>query len=159
MESEFDQVRYVLRLVEIVAATDAMALLLGESGAGKDLIARAIHERSPRRKRLFVTFDCAAIPSSLFESEFFGHEPTGGRMPCNQSSIRRNQRVIVSARRDRQTGAMTSKSSSQLVAIVDGDQSVRSALKDLMESVGVSARRFRSAEEFLARESTERSHD
>ena len=66
--------RNVLQLVQRVAATSATVLLLGETGTGKELIARAIHERSPRQKQLFVPFNCAAIPGSLFESEFFGHE-------------------------------------------------------------------------------------
>jgi formate hydrogenlyase transcriptional activator len=66
--------RNVLLLVEIVAATDATVLLLGETGTGKELIAHAIHERSQRQKQAFVTLNCAAIPSSLFESELFGHE-------------------------------------------------------------------------------------
>jgi formate hydrogenlyase transcriptional activator len=64
----------VLQLVEMVAATDATVLLLGETGTGKELIARAIHERSQRQKQAYVTLNCAAIPSSLFESELFGHE-------------------------------------------------------------------------------------
>jgi formate hydrogenlyase transcriptional activator len=66
--------RRVLQLVEMVAASDAKVLLLGETGTGKELIARAIHERSQRRKQEFITLNCAAIPSSLFESELFGHE-------------------------------------------------------------------------------------
>jgi len=66
--------RNVLQLVEMVAATDATVLLLGETGTGKELIAHAIHERSQRQKQPFVTLNCAAIPSSLFESELFGHE-------------------------------------------------------------------------------------
>lgn len=66
--------RRVLQLVEMVAASDATVLLLGETGTGKELIARAIHERSQRQKETFVTLNCAAIPSSLFESELFGHE-------------------------------------------------------------------------------------
>jgi len=61
--------RNVLQLVEMVADTDATVLLLGETGTGKELIARAIHERSQRQKQSFVTLNCAAIPSSLFESE------------------------------------------------------------------------------------------
>jgi len=66
--------RRVLQLVDMVGASDATVLLLGETGTGKELIARAIHERSQRRKENFVTLNCAAIPSALFESELFGHE-------------------------------------------------------------------------------------
>src|SRR5262249_29115951 len=64
----------VLELVEMVAASDATVLLLGETGTGKELIAQAIHERSRRQKQPFVALNCAAVPSSLFESELFGHE-------------------------------------------------------------------------------------
>jgi len=66
--------RQVLQLVELVAASDSTVLLLGETGTGKELVARAIHERSQRQRQPFVTLNCAAIPSSLFESELFGHE-------------------------------------------------------------------------------------
>jgi formate hydrogenlyase transcriptional activator len=66
--------RNLLQLVEMVAATDATVLLLGETGTGKELIARAIHESSQRQNQSFVILNCAAIPSSLFESELFGHE-------------------------------------------------------------------------------------
>ena len=66
--------RQVLHLVEMVATSDATVLLLGETGTGKELIARAIHERSRRQKETFLTLNCAAIPSLLFESELFGHE-------------------------------------------------------------------------------------
>ena len=66
--------RQVLRLVEAVATGDSTVLLLGETGTGKELIARAIHNRSRRRDRTFVKLNCAAIPSGLLESELFGYE-------------------------------------------------------------------------------------
>ena len=66
--------RHVLKLVETVAPSDSTVLLLGETGTGKELIARAIHERSRRKERTFVKLNCAAIPTGLLESELFGHE-------------------------------------------------------------------------------------
>jgi len=66
--------RHVLELVETVAASDSTVLLLGETGTGKELIARAIHDRSRRKDRTFVKMNCAAIPTGLLESELFGHE-------------------------------------------------------------------------------------
>jgi formate hydrogenlyase transcriptional activator len=80
-EMNFDQIvgdspalRQVLEMVQTVAPSDSTVLLLGETGTGKELIARAIHDHSRRDKRTFVKLNCAAIPTGLFESELFGHE-------------------------------------------------------------------------------------
>ena len=66
--------REVLNQVETVASTDSTVLICGETGTGKELIARAVHEFSSRRERTFVKLNCAAIPMGLLESELFGHE-------------------------------------------------------------------------------------
>ena len=66
--------RRVLKAVKTVAPTDTTVLLLGETGTGKELFARAIHRLSPRRERSFVRTSVAALPANLLESELFGHE-------------------------------------------------------------------------------------
>ncbi len=71
---ESSALKEVLKQVEIVASTGSTVLILGDTGTGKELLARAIHNRSERRGRTFVKMNCAAIPTGLLESELFGHE-------------------------------------------------------------------------------------
>jgi two-component system nitrogen regulation response regulator NtrX len=73
MVGRSDPMRRIYQLIEMAAPTRSRVLICGESGSGKELIARAIHALSPRRARPFVELNCAAIPSELIESEMFGH--------------------------------------------------------------------------------------
>jgi len=68
------RIRALLADVDVVAATDATVLITGETGTGKELVAKEIHQRSPRRDRVLVKVNCAALPGELVESELFGHE-------------------------------------------------------------------------------------
>jgi PAS domain S-box-containing protein len=69
-----DELRYTLYKVEQIAPTDTTVIILGETGTGKELIARAIHASGPRKDRAFVKLNCATLPLNLIESELFGHE-------------------------------------------------------------------------------------
>jgi two-component system, NtrC family, nitrogen regulation response regulator NtrX len=71
---ESDAMRRVMAQVDRVASSESRVCILGETGTGKELVARAVHDRSPRREKPFVTLNCAAVPSELIESELFGHE-------------------------------------------------------------------------------------
>ena len=74
MQGEHPKMKEVFRIVAKIAPSSSTVLIVGESGTGKELIARAIHEGSPRRDKPFMAINCAAIPDTLIESEMFGHE-------------------------------------------------------------------------------------
>ena len=101
--------RQVLRQVETVAPNETTVLIQGETGTGKELIARAIHDLSSRRDNIFVKLNCAAIPLGLLESELFGHERgafTGSDQPQGRPLRNRSQGHAVS-RRSRRHPART----------------------------------------------------
>jgi DNA-binding NtrC family response regulator len=74
MQGEHPKMKEVFRVVAKIAPSNSTVLIVGESGTGKELIARAIHQGSPRRDKPFIAINCAAIPDTLIESELFGHE-------------------------------------------------------------------------------------
>jgi formate hydrogenlyase transcriptional activator len=80
--------RALMTVVDTVAPVDSAVLIQGETGTGKEVIARAIHEASPRRNHRFVALNCAAIPSALLESELFGHERGAFTGACTQTKGR-----------------------------------------------------------------------
>jgi len=69
-----DELKYVLFKIEQIADTDVSVMILGETGTGKELVARAVHEKSRRKNRPLVKIDCGALPASIIERELFGHE-------------------------------------------------------------------------------------
>jgi transcriptional regulator with GAF, ATPase, and Fis domain len=86
-----ERLRSVLTEVHQVAPTDTTVLIIGETGTGKELFARAIHDSSRRREKPLVKVNCAAIPASLMESEFFGHE----RGAFTGATVRRDGRFTL----------------------------------------------------------------
>jgi transcriptional regulator with GAF, ATPase, and Fis domain len=78
----------LMRVVDTVAPVDSAVLIQGETGTGKEVIAKAIHEASPRRHNRFIALNCAAIPSALLESELFGHERGAFTGACTQTKGR-----------------------------------------------------------------------
>src|SRR5258708_2691049 len=73
MVGQSEVFKNILRQIQVVAPTDASVLLMGETGTGKELIARAIHDQSLRRQGPLIKVNCSSVPRELFESEFFGH--------------------------------------------------------------------------------------
>jgi formate hydrogenlyase transcriptional activator len=78
----------VLNMVRVVANSDSVTLIQGETGTGKEVIARTLHNQSSRRQGPFVTLNCAAIPGALLESELFGHERGAFTGACAQTKGR-----------------------------------------------------------------------
>ena len=74
MVGESESLKFVLYRIQQVATTDVSVLIYGETGTGKELVARAIHKNSKRSKKPFIKINCASIPENLIESELFGHE-------------------------------------------------------------------------------------
>ena len=122
--------RYVMSRVEQVASTDATVLLCGETGTGKELVARAIHNRSPRRGRPFVVVNCAAMPATLIESELFGRE-RGAFTGAHTAQIGRFELAQPRhrlPRRDRRAAARSAAAS--CCACCRKDRSIGSATRD-----------------------------
>jgi DNA-binding NtrC family response regulator len=144
MLSEDPAMRAVFETIGAVAKTDSRVLILGETGTGKQLVAQAIHENSPRRAKAFVEVNCAAIPENLLESELFGHERgaftgaterrTGRFEEANDGTLFLDEigemsftvqskllRVLQSGRFNRVGGSATLQSNARVIAATNRD--------------------------------------
>lgn len=144
MISEDPAMRAVFETVSTVAKSDSRVLILGETGTGKQLVAQAIHENSPRRQKPFVEINCAAIPENLLESELFGHERgaftgatdrrTGRFEEAHESTLFLDEigemsftvqskllRVLQSGRFNRVGGSATLQSNARVIAATNRD--------------------------------------
>ena len=107
-------IRAVLDRVEAAARSNVTVLLRGETGTGKELFARAIHDASPRRKGPFIKVNCAALPESVIESELFGHErsarfPPPSKQSCCAFSRRANSNAWADRGRSRWMSASSAR--------------------------------------------------
>ncbi len=104
---ESRQIRQLQAFISKVAPSDSTVLIRGESGTGKEVVARSIHQSSPRREKPFIAINCAAIPETLIESELFGHEKGAftGAVGIEKGQARSRRRRNPLPRRDRRTRA------------------------------------------------------
>ncbi len=101
------QMRRVIEILKNVAPTDSTAMILGENGTGKELVARALHQNSPRKNKPFVPLNVAALPASILESELFGHESGAftGAVGKRDRQVRVRPRRHAVSRRSRRDAA------------------------------------------------------
>ena len=112
-----ETMRKVMAQVERVAASETRVCILGETGTGKELVARTLHEHSPRASGPFITLNCAAVPSELIESELFGHEKGSFTGAAGQHSARTSPWCRTRAAGCTRCGARATSCSSRITSI------------------------------------------